>query len=270
MSNPDGSHLGDLGSFPLLDALFGRRSRRFGLGMTIPDGPLAHSSAYEPEPLSEEERLLLILGAVGISGWNFGIPYTTSGSLDSGCNYTNRLIGRTFPSGAGVHSSELLITDDSGSHITQFRDLDAQRLAEYGEVSDLARLREILEPHIVKVAEGRVEIPAEPPHLVGHNYWTANRPGTTLFIPVVDTTQHELTLLFILSGEGYVFRDHRSGRALGEPGRLLELGVLDESMGVPARGARAPPLRQRHRRGNDDGLQRHASHAGDRPRRLDL
>ncbi len=233
MSASDNSHLGDLASFTLLDALFGRRSRRFGLGMTIPDGPLAHRSAYEPEPLSDEERLVLILGAVGISGWNFGIPYTTSGSFDSGCNYSNRLIGRTFPSGAGVHSSELLLTDDSGSYITQFRDLDATRLAEYGEATDLARLGELLAPHIMKVAEGRVEIPPEPPHLVGHNYWTANRPGSTLFIPAVDTTQHEFTLLFILSGEGYVFRDHRSGRALGEPGPLLELGVLDESMGFP-------------------------------------
>jgi hypothetical protein len=227
------AHVRHLASFPLLDALFGRRSRRFGLGMTIPDGPLAHSSAYEPEPLSEEERFLLILAGTGISGWNFGIPYTTSGAAGSGCNYTNRLVGRTFPSGAGVHSSELLISDDGGSHITQFRDLGARRLAEYGEVTDLTRLRELLAPHIVRVAEGRVEIPAEPPHLVGHNYWTANRPGTTLFIPVVDTTPHEFTLLSILAGEGYVFQDHRSGRALGEPGRLLELGVLDERMGFP-------------------------------------
>jgi hypothetical protein len=233
VSGSDGSHLRDLASFSLLDALFGRRSRRFGLGMTIPDGPLAYSSAYEPEPLSKEERLLLILAGVGLSGWNFGIPYTASGSHDSACNYTNRLIGRTFPSGAGVHSSELLVTDDRGSHITQFRDLDAERLAEYGEVSDLDRLQALLAPHIVQVAGGRVEIPTEPPHLVGHNYWVSNTPGTTLFVPVVDTTQHEFTLLFILAGEGYLFRDHRTGRALGEPGPLLELGLLNENMGFP-------------------------------------
>ncbi len=201
--------------------------------MTIPDGPLGHSSAYEPEPLSDEERWLLILAGVGISGWSFAIPYTTSGERDTACNYANRLIGRSFPSGAGAHSSELLITDDRGSHMTQFRDLDAKRLAEYGQVSDLPRLQELLAPHLVTVAEGRVEIPAEPPHLVGHNPLTANKPGTTLFVPVVDTTQHELTLLYILSGEGYLFRDHRSGRALGDPGPLFELGALDETMSFP-------------------------------------
>src|SRR4051794_22808200 len=29
---------------PLLSALFGRRSRRFGVGMSIPDGPMAYDS----------------------------------------------------------------------------------------------------------------------------------------------------------------------------------------------------------------------------------
>jgi hypothetical protein len=57
-----------LASFPLLDALFGRRARRFGLGMTIAGGPLAHTSARPPLPLSEVERTLLILCGVGISG----------------------------------------------------------------------------------------------------------------------------------------------------------------------------------------------------------
>ena len=229
----EATHLEELASFPLLEALYGRRSRRFGLGMTIPGGPLAYRSAYEPEPLSEEERLLLILAGAGISGWNFAIPYTTSGDPDLGCNYTNRLIGRTFASGAGVHSSELLVTDDHGSHITQFRDLDATRLAEYGEVSDLDRLAELLSPHIVKVSDERVEIPAEPPHLVGHNYWVTNQPGTTLFVPVVDTTPHFFTLVAILAGEGYVFQQHESRRPLGDPEPLLELGILDAELPFP-------------------------------------
>jgi len=232
MSGED-AHLRELASFPLLDALFGRRSRRFGLGMAIPGGPLAYGSRYEPVPLTEEERLLLILAGAGISGWNFGIPYTTSGEPDLGCNYTNRLLGRTFASGAGVHSSELLVTDDHGSHVTQFRDLDATRLAEYGEVGDLDRLAELLAPHVVEVAPGRVEIPAAPPHLVGHNYWVTNQPGTTLFVPVVDTTQHFFTLVAILAGEGYVFQLHGSGRRLGEPGPLLEAGVLDPALPFP-------------------------------------
>src|SRR5690606_10572084 len=39
--------------FPLFDALFGRRSRRFGWGMEIPHGPLAYKSELPPVPLDD-------------------------------------------------------------------------------------------------------------------------------------------------------------------------------------------------------------------------
>ena len=40
--------LRDALELPLADALMTRRSRRFGLGMTLPSGPLAHASEAEP------------------------------------------------------------------------------------------------------------------------------------------------------------------------------------------------------------------------------
>jgi len=45
--------LQDLLQFPFVDALFGRRSRRFFRGAEIPDGPLAYKSRYEPLALTE-------------------------------------------------------------------------------------------------------------------------------------------------------------------------------------------------------------------------
>src|SRR3954447_1753649 len=45
--------LADLAEFPLLDALYGRRSRRFPLGGEIPDGVLAFKSRHAPQPLSD-------------------------------------------------------------------------------------------------------------------------------------------------------------------------------------------------------------------------
>ena len=47
----------DLASFPLLAAIYGRRSRRFAMGDVIPDGPLAYESKHEAMPLSDLERL---------------------------------------------------------------------------------------------------------------------------------------------------------------------------------------------------------------------
>ena len=56
--------LEDLAQFPLMEALIGRRSRRFGLGGEIPDGVLAYKSKHEPMPLSELERSL-VLASIG-------------------------------------------------------------------------------------------------------------------------------------------------------------------------------------------------------------
>jgi len=224
--------LEELARFPLLTALFGRRARRFGLGMTIPSGPFAYVSRHEPVPLSDEERLLLILAGAGVTGWNLGIPHTTSVASDKAANYANRLIGRPQPSGAGVHSTELLVTDDSGAWITNFRNLDPTRLREYEAVQDLDRLAEIYEPFIVRLSSGRIDVPAEVPHMFAHNFWVANRPGTTMFIPIADTTEYTLTVLAILAGEGYVVWNSEEDRPFGDPGPLLAKGVLASDPGL--------------------------------------
>ena len=44
--------LRELAAFPLVEALFGRRSRRFALGDELPDGPLAYKSRHQPLPLA--------------------------------------------------------------------------------------------------------------------------------------------------------------------------------------------------------------------------
>jgi hypothetical protein len=58
-----------LNHYSLLDAMRGRRSRRFGLGMKIEHGPLAHASQHEPVPLSEDEEAALVFAAAGINGY---------------------------------------------------------------------------------------------------------------------------------------------------------------------------------------------------------
>ncbi|MFT3801826.1 MAG: hypothetical protein QM766_11450 [Burkholderiaceae bacterium] len=218
--------LDSLSSFSLLDALFGRRSRRFGVGMAIPDGPLAYRSSKSPQPLSELERTLLIAAGAGISGWNLGIPYTASGKADSGCHYTVRPIGRTYPSGAATHGSEMLVTDDSGMYLTRFRELDAARIREYQGPDDLPRLVDFLREHIVRISDRRVEIPREAPHLSAHNRWVANRPGSTLFFPIADQVESLLNQLWIRSSEGAPVIEPKSGRLLGNPQPLIDGGVL--------------------------------------------
>lgn len=216
-----------LSEFPLLAAMFGRRSRRFGLGMEIPDGPLAYRSRHEPVSLSDLERALLVLCGAGISGWNTGIEYTASGQKDTGCNYPLRFVGRTFATGAGVHSSELIYTDESGTYITQFRNLDPQKWREYNEAADLHSLIERLLAGCVKLRDGRTTVPAEPPHTGSHNLWNANRPGTTLFAPVVDLTEHMLDVLAIYLLMGYSPYDSLHQRFCGNLEPFFRARMLD-------------------------------------------
>lgn len=65
--------LGSLLKFPLIEAIAGRRSRRFCMGAEIPDGVLAFKSKQKPLPLSEIEQLLVLTSMGGVTGWNFEI-----------------------------------------------------------------------------------------------------------------------------------------------------------------------------------------------------
>jgi hypothetical protein len=63
-------------SFPLIEALHGRRARRFSIGAEIPEGPLAFRSGQEPMPLSDLEKMIVLTSAAGNTGWHFAISRT--------------------------------------------------------------------------------------------------------------------------------------------------------------------------------------------------
>jgi len=54
--------------YPLFEALYGRRSRRFGLGFEIAEGPFRYRSEQAPVPLSEFEEALLVAAGIGVTG----------------------------------------------------------------------------------------------------------------------------------------------------------------------------------------------------------
>ena len=57
--------LHEVWEFPLFEALYGRRSRRFGLGFEIAEGPFKYKSQRAPLPLSDIEEALLVAAGVG-------------------------------------------------------------------------------------------------------------------------------------------------------------------------------------------------------------
>ena len=118
--------LAELAEFPLVDALYGRRSRRFPLGGEIPDGLLAFRSRHEPPPLSDLERLLVLIDDA--PGRRAG---TTRSCATSATRRTWRTTpraarpGRMFPSAAAFHTAEIFFTDDCGTYFFPTRDAGA-------------------------------------------------------------------------------------------------------------------------------------------------
>lgn len=202
--------LRDLATFPLLAAIHGRRSRRFALGDTIPDGPLAYASRHEPVPLSDLERLVVLTSMAGSTGWHYAITRNPRYAPHL-ANYAGAAGGRTFPSAAGFHTAELFFTDDSGTYFLPTRDAGALVDPAEEEVTP-ALMVERHRSRIRRLSGERVHLPREEPYLEGHNTWCVSVPGSLLVIPVADLAQHCIAGLCFLAQNGYVLYDDVNGR----------------------------------------------------------
>jgi hypothetical protein len=192
--------------FPLVEALFGRRARRFSLGASIPDGPLTFTSRHAPMALSELEQLMVLTAAAGNTGWHYMITRSAHYAPHLS-NYSAAAGGRTFPSAAGFHTSEVFFTDDNGVYFFATRDAPALAERAADGALDLEALLEVHRSRIRKLADGRLHIPAAEPYMEGHNTWCANRAGSTLIIPVGDIAQHFIAILCFLVQNGYGIYD---------------------------------------------------------------
>src|SRR2546422_10370705 len=104
----------ELVSYPLLTALRQRRSRRFGLGMKIPGGPLAYRSRHQPTPLTEDEEAALVFAACGITGHALADLCYAEGE---GGSIMGGLVARTIASGDGLQTVALVVTNDAATHL---------------------------------------------------------------------------------------------------------------------------------------------------------
>ncbi len=208
--------------FPLIEAIHGRRSRRFAKGASIPDGPLAYSSTEAPEPLSEMEQMLLLTTVAGNTGWSNLIPHNRFYSPRIP-NYAGAAGGRTFPSAAGFHTTEIFYTDDNGTYVMPTRDMAPVSVP--GADVDLHAYLEAHKSRIVKLGDGRLNTPRVPQHMEMHNEWCANVPGSTLLIPVADLAQHMILVLCYLVQNGACLFDDVNGQPI--PGMERFKSIVD-------------------------------------------
>lgn len=199
--------------FPLIEAIHGRRSRRFARGASIPDGPLAYTSKHESAPLSELEQMLLLTTVAGNTGWSNLIPYNRFYAPNIP-NYAGAAGGRSFPSAAGFHTTEFFYTDDNGVYFLPTRDMAATKANATNDETDLKAYLDAHKARIIKIADGRLKTPARPEHMEMHNEWCANVAGSTLIIPVSDLAQHVILSLCYLVQSGVCIYDDVNNRPI--------------------------------------------------------
>ena len=254
-------------NFPLIEAIHGRRARRFSLGSEIPDGPLAHKSAHPPLPLTDLEKMLVLTSAAGNTGWHYAITRNATYAPHL-ANYSGAAGGRTFPSAAGFHTSEVFFTDDEGVYLFETRDAPKLVEREPGDPVDIEQVIEAHRSRIRKLADGRLNIPPEEPYMEGHNTWCVNRPGSLLLIPVADIAQNDDRNPLLHHPER-LFDDRRCQRgprpghgAVSRPGR--------HRRALPPVLPRAVRPHRSHRRANHLVLRRDADAPGDGTGRVDV
>jgi len=219
----------DLMDFGFLDALLGRRSRRFFLGAEIPDGVFAYKSRHEVMPLSEEEKLLVVAACGSNTGWH-NLIYRAQRYAPYLSNYACAAGGRTFPSAAGFHTSMTFFTDDEGVYVLDAR--SAQAFAERNNegMLDFGTVLSALKKHIRKIQDGRLQLPSEVPYVEPHNTWVVNKPGSLLVMPVGDLAQHELAALCYYLQNGSVFFDDINRRSIPGIEKYRHLANVDNPL----------------------------------------
>jgi hypothetical protein len=145
-------------NFPLFEAIVGRRSRRFGLGMELSHGPFSYKSDKDPLPLDETETAMLIAAATGVTG-----AILCEGEFQGGMV---KSVGRPHPSAVGSHRTELFFTNDDGVFLFRGTQQQMTKMKEYETVEDRNKILDFYRKYTVKLSDKRLDLPRKTPRTV--------------------------------------------------------------------------------------------------------
>jgi hypothetical protein len=227
-------------NYPLFDAIFQRRARRFPLGATMPGDLAPFASDKEPVPLDEIEEAMLVMAGTGISGTNLGdLPYNEGETGFCG-NTMLQFVGRVYASACGSHGTELFWTNDEGTYMAQFREKSPGAVAEFESLDDREKLVQNFRANTVKIGDGRLQVPMIEGVTQPFNWWNANQPGSTLFMPVSDLTWEYINVLMLLMDAPNCYYPYDDLNGNAEPLKeWADKGYLDRARGYPLSGLEA-------------------------------
>jgi len=203
----DHKGLQELFNYPLMSAITDRRTRRVAQGTSIDAGPLSHTSSNAPEPLTALEEAVLIssTGTTGSSTMH-DVPTKNDKGEESFATPLMNIISRGTSSIDNVHSVHFIMINDEGTWLIRQR-RNHEALEEMAKRPP--RWEDWTEADWLAAAEGskhklykeRLDFPREWPYYFIWNRTLSNRPGTTIFLPIVDITRQLINVFISLLSE---------------------------------------------------------------------
>jgi hypothetical protein len=192
--------------YPLMSAMFDRRTRRIARGTSVLANGLSHTSTNAPAPLSALEEAVLIV-STGLTGsvQHDGPLDIPTGGRELGTPFVNAL-GRSASSPDNSQATTFFMINDEG--IFLLKKLEGQEAlqllgglppdkADWADTDWLAAAQAVK----VKLYDQRLEFPRQFPYYLGWNKQISNLPGTTIFLPVVDCTRGYINIILNLLTE---------------------------------------------------------------------
>ncbi|WP_226622736.1 hypothetical protein [Alloyangia pacifica] len=185
---------------PLARVLWSRRTRRVPRGYSVPAGSASYSSKNEPLPLSKLEEAILI-AATGATGLTMpDRPWQDDQTGDPIMSKPNLVMeGRTAGSPDNAQGTYFFMINDEGTYFIRHLPPPDPGTDPWSEELLLARA----EAAKVRILDRRIDVPSgmrDFPAYLDSNRFLSNRPGTTVFFPVVDLSHQYINgLMYLLT-----------------------------------------------------------------------
>jgi hypothetical protein len=204
---PEHKGLRELFNYPLMSAIAERRTRRVARGTSIPSGPISHTSTNKPAPLTPLEEAVLVV-STGLTGrvTMHDVPARKADGSSQFAAPLINILARSTSSIDNAHAVSFFMINDEGTWlIKHFRNRKA--LEVLGELppkwEDWREDNWLAAAAAVKhqLYKERLDFPRHWPYYFIWNRQISNRPGTTIFLPIVDLTRQMINVFLSLLSE---------------------------------------------------------------------
>ena len=219
--------------YPLFDALFHRRSRRIGKGTKlVRAGKLTYTSTQDPQPLEPLEEAVLI-AATGLTGLTLpDRPFQTPPGEPMLGSPNVHMEGRAAGSPDNAQATHFFLINDSGTYF-----LKRLGSAPAGTQLTPETLLSRAEQSKVQISSERLDFPRQFPYYLDSNRFLSNLPGSTILLPIVDTTRQYINgLLYLLTepdGHRPTFLDDRNFYMPAGVKRWIKSGFINPNIKLP-------------------------------------